>query len=572
MTVRDDFYRIPGLCVCCSSIRNARLILRWIGFYHPARTCHFFFFHRADFIMVRTRFAPSPTGYMHIGGMRTALFNWLWARHNGGQFVLRIDDTDQDRHVEEALAPILAAFRWLGLDWDEGPEIDGPHGPYYQSQRANLYSAAIEKLLAEGKAFRCYNTPEENQADREASEKAGGARLNVRRSLDLSAAEQAQYQAEGRKFVVRLLVPRDQKLKIQDLVRGEVEWDLAQLADPAIARGDGSALYNLACVVDDAAMQISHVIRAEEHLSNTPTQCLLHQALGYEPPVFAHIPFVTAPGTSKKLSKRDVGKYRNNPQFRKMFDAGDRVFARLGLGTADDLNPVMTAYYESIGYLPAGVLNALARLGWSLDDKTEYFSREELIAGFTLDRVIKSPAGFDCDKLQSYQAHWMGELSREAKIAGCLPFLIQAKLIANPPDEETQNYVGQVIDALAERLVIFGDVLNAEDFFLPDDGLAYDEKAFAKRLTNAPEAVGHLKGFREKLAAAEAFDPVFLETLLKDYCEEAGIKLGDVIHAIRISTTGKAQGPGLFDCLAVLGQQRCLARIDHTLSRISVSP
>lgn len=516
---------------------------------------------------VRTRFAPSPTGYMHIGGMRTALFNWLWARHNGGQFILRIDDTDRDRHVEEALAPILQAFRWLGLDWDEGPEVAGPHGPYYQSERSELYSAAIEKLLAEGKAFRDFSTPEERKADQEQAEKAGGARLNVRRSLDLSESQVEQYLAEGRKFVVRLLVPRKETLKIQDQVRGNVEWDLGQLADPAIARGDGSALYNLACVVDDAAMQISHVIRAEEHLSNTPTQCLLYQALGDEVPTFAHIPFVTAPGTSKKLSKRDVGKYRNNPQFKKMFEAGDRIFGRLGLGDADTLNPVMVSYYEKIGYLPEGVLNALARLGWSLDDKTEFLSRETLVSGFTLERVVKAAAGFDPDKLQSYQAHWMNQLSRDEKIAGCLPFLIQASLIPENPDAQTQEYLGRVIDILGERLVIFGDILSADDFFLPDDQLPYDEKAFQKRITKPPEAAGRLKAFREKLAAVENFDAATLETLLKDYCEAEGIKLGDVIHAVRVAATGKAKGPGLFDCLAVLGRERCLARIDQSLSK-----
>lgn len=516
---------------------------------------------------VRTRFAPSPTGYMHIGGMRTALFNWLWARHNGGQFILRIDDTDQDRHVEEALTPILQAFRWLGLNWDEGPEVGGPHGPYYQSQRKDLYTAAIEKLLAEGKAFRCYNTPEENQADREAAEKAGGARLNVRRSLDLSEKELEQYEAEGRKFVVRLLVPRDEKLQIHDLVRGDVEWDLGQLADPVIARGDGSALYNLACVVDDAAMNISHIIRAEEHLSNVPTQCLIHRALGHELPTFAHIPFVTAPGTSKKLSKREVGKYRNNPKMRPMFEAGDRVFRRVGLGDADTLNPVMVSYYETIGYLPEGVLNALARLGWSLDDKTEFLSLQTLVSSFTLERVIKGSAGFDPDKLQSYQAHWMNQLSREEKVAGCLPFLIQANLLPENPEAKVLEYVGRVIEILGERLVIFGDILEADDFFVPDDQLPFDEKAFEKRIAKPPEAVDRLKAYRELLAKTNDFTAPVLEALMKDYCEAEDIKLGDVIHAVRVATTGKAKGPGLFESLEVLGRERCLLRIDQAIVR-----
>ncbi len=323
---------------------------------------------------VRTRFAPSPTGYMHIGGMRTALFNWLWARHTGGKFILRIDDTDRQRNIDEALKPILAAFRWLGLNWDEGVEIGGPYAPYSQSQRTEIYKAAAERLLAEKKAYRDFEKTEDVQREREAAEREKRPFVSSRRSLELSDAEIEKLVAEGRPYVVRFLVPRGQTVSLDDVVRGHVEWDTSLMVDPVIMRPDGTPLYNFATTIDDAGMQITHVIRAEEHLSNTPIQILLHQALGNTLPVFAHIPFVTAPGTTKKLSKREIKKYRENPKFKKMFDAADHIFPQIGLGSSETLNPVMVEYYEKIGFLPEGVLNALARLGWSLDDRTEFMS------------------------------------------------------------------------------------------------------------------------------------------------------------------------------------------------------
>ena len=367
---------------------------------------------------VRTRFAPSPTGYMHIGGMRTALFSWLWARHNHGKFILRIDDTDRERNIDEALGPILRAFQWLGLNWDEGPEVGGPHGPYFQSQRDHLYQQAADRLLAEGRAFRDFDPPEVVKADREAAEKEKRTYVNIRRSLELNDTQVQQYVEEGRPHVVRFLVPRDRKVAIDDVVRGHVEWDCGLMPDPVILRGNGTPLYNFASVVDDADMQITHVIRAEEHLTNTAVQALIFEALGHALPVFAHIPYVAAPGSKEKLSKRKLDKYRNNPQFKKMFEAADRVFPKLGLDAHGGLDPVMVEYYEKIGYLPDAVFNGLARLGWSYDDKTENMSRQFIIENFTLERVIKSPAGLDPDKLLSFQAHWMGQLPPEEKVSG----------------------------------------------------------------------------------------------------------------------------------------------------------
>ncbi len=515
---------------------------------------------------VRTRFAPSPTGYMHIGGMRTALFNWLWARHNGGQFILRIDDTDVQRNIDAALAPILRAFAWLKLNWDEGPEVGGPFGPYYQSQRSHLYRQAAEKLVAQGKAFYDFDPPEVTQADRAQAEREKKPFLNMRRSLELSPEQVRDYQEQGKPAVLRFLIPRDQKVAIDDAVRQRVEWDCALLPDPVIMRPDGSFLYNFATVVDDAHMQITHVIRAEEHLSNTPLQVLMHQALGNPLPAFAHIPFVAAPGTKEKLSKREnkLEKYRKNPQFKKMFDVADRVFPRIGLGDSATLNPVMVEYYEKLGYLPDAVFNALARLGWSLDDKTEIMSRETIISSFTLDRVIKSSAGLDPDKLLSFQTYWMSQCALEEKIDGCLPYLIAAELVADA-SPQVRQYVARVIEALGERLKIFADILDYDEFFIEDDKLVYDADVMQKRL-GTPEAKERLLRFRARLTTAAPFAAAALEALMGQFVADEGIKLADIIHALRVAVTGKSTGVGMFECLALLGRERTLSRIDRALA------
>lgn len=519
-------------------------------------------------VPVRTRFAPSPTGYMHIGGMRTALFCWLWARHNHGTFILRIDDTDQQRHVEEALQPIFRAFRWLGLNWDEGPEVGGPFGPYFQSQRSHLYRDAVEKLLATGKAYRDFDTPEQIAADRQAAEAAKQNYVTIRRSLDLTAAQQAEWTAQGKPSVVRLLIPRDRKIAVEDAVRGHVEWDCGLMPDPVLMRSDGSFLYNFATVVDDAQMQITHIIRAEEHLTNTAVQALLHEALDNPPPVFAHIPFITAPGSNKKLSKRDLLKLRNSPALKKMFDRTDEILPQLGWGDSSTLNPVMVEYYERLGYLPAGILNALSRLGWSLDDKTEHLPLQTVIENFTLDRIVKAPAGFDPEKLQSYQSNWMNALPLEEKINGCMAYLQRKQEVAGTVTPIDREFLGRVVVMLGERLRVFSDILDYPELFLPPDSpLVYDEKAFQQRLVTATEAPGLLTRVRELLATAEPFDAPTLDKLVHDFVTAEGIKIGQIVHALRIAVTGKAVGAGLFETLALLGRDTCVSRITATLAR-----
>ena len=515
---------------------------------------------------VRTRFAPSPTGYMHIGGMRTALFCWLWARRNRGQFILRIDDTDQQRNIDAALGPILDAFRWLGLDWDEGPEVGGPYAPYFQSQRRASYDEALKKLLDTGRAYRDFETPEETQAQREAAEKEKRVYISSRASLSLSNDEILQRIAEGRAFVVRLLVPRGDKVVIDDHVRGRVEWDCSLMPDPVVARSDGSPLYNFATVVDDAALEITHVIRAEEHLPNTPIQVLLHRALGNKTPEWAHIPYVASPGGKEKMSKRKIDKYRTNPQFQKLFELGDQVLSRIGIDPKSDaLSPVMVAYYQQVGFLPAGVLNALVRLGWSLDDQTEFFSLDDMQQKFTLERVIKSAAGLDPDKLLNFQAHWMSRLPASEKLDGCLPFLKKAGLIDDETDTSTRDRVASVIALAGDRLRVFGDIFQLDEFFVVDEDLKIDDKNFQKRIVKPENAIDLLRDLQKRLSNLTDFVAGPIHDLLQGFSAEKQVKVGDVFPALRLCVTGKAQGADLFKSLELLGRECVVRRMDRAI-------
>ena len=503
---------------------------------------------------------------MHIGGMRTALFSWLWARHNNGQFILRIDDTDQQRNMDEALGPILDAFRWLGLDWDEGPEVGGPHGPYFQSQRRQLYDAALSKLLDSGKAYRDFEAPADTQTQREAAEKEKCVYVSSRVSLQLSEDQVAKNVNDGQPFVVRLLIPRADKVVLNDHIRGKVEFDCSLMPDPVIARNDGSPLYNFATVVDDAEMEITHVIRAEEHLSNTPIQILLHRALGNKTPEWAHVPYVASPGSKEKMSKRRIDKYRTSPQFQKLFELGDLVLSRIGIDPkSNDLSPVMVAYYREVGFLPAGVLNALVRLGWSLDDQTEILSLAEMKRKFSLDRVIKSAAGLDPDKMLSFQSHWMSELPAKEKLYGCLHMLKRAGLIDDEDDKETQAKVASIIELAADRLRVFGDIFQLDEFFVADGELKIDDKNFQKRVVKPENAVLLLHDLRRRLSDIDNFTAQPLHELLQSFAAEKQVKVGDIFPALRLCVTGKAQGADLFRSLELLGKACVLRRLERAI-------
>ena len=514
---------------------------------------------------VRTRFAPSPTGYLHIGGVRTALFNWLFARKHGGSFILRIDDTDAERNVEEALAPILSGLRWLGIDWDEGPGVGGPHAPYFQSQRADGHRAAVATLLESGHAYRDFARPEELDEERKEAQAAGKPFLYSRRFAAFTPADAARFEAEGRKAVVRLKMPREGALVIDDAVRGRVEfaWDREQ--DHVIQRADGSCLYHLASVVDDHDFRITHVIRAEEHLSNTPRQAFIALSLGYALPAYAHLPLVAEPGSRTKLSKRKLAQYLKNPDFRQVAEHGTRIAERIGLAPeADTFNPVIVDFYREVGYLPWAIDNAMALLGWSYDDKTEFFSRDELVAAFTLERINSAPASFDPKKLWSVQDHYMHLLPADEKLAMMLPYLVKAGLVSDPPSPEQADTVRRVIEASGDRLKVAGDILAYADFFLVEEP-AMDPKAVEQKLAK-PGVADLLARYAACIAGVTPFAPGAIEEATKAFVEAEGLKLGDVVHPVRVALTGRTVGPGLYDCLAILGASKTVARLDRARS------
>ena len=516
----------------------------------------------------RTRFAPSPTGFLHIGGVRTALFNWLFSRRHGGKYVLRIDDTDQQRNVEAALAPILHGFRWLGLGWDEGPEIGGPFAPYFQSQRSARYQAAVDELLRRGHAYHDYAKPEEMDAERKAAEAEKRQFQYSRTWAATTAADRARFEAEGRKHVVRLKMPREGRLVIKDLVRGAVEFAWAEEADHVIQRTDGSFIYHLANVVDDQDFGITHVIRAEEHLSNTPRQIFIAESLGYPLPAYAHLPYVAEPGSKRKLSKRKLDAYLKHADFAKVHQHGTAIAAAMKLPIAPEtFNPVVVDFYEQVGYLPDAIVNYLVLLGWSLDDKTEFMTRAQMIESFSLERVNPGPASFDPTKLLAFQAQYMRDLPMPEKVAGMLPYLERAGWVTAPVGDDTRAYVGRIVEILGDRIKVFGDILlQASFFFTLGDELVFDDKAFAKRVL-APGAADRLADYRGWLADQSAFDAASLEKGTQDLMAAKGLGLGDIVHAVRIAVTGVPVGPGLFDTLAVLGKETCLKRIDRTLAK-----
>lgn len=500
---------------------------------------------------VRTRFAPSPTGFLHIGGVRTALFNWLYARKLGGSYVLRVDDTDQERNVDAALAPILHGFQWLDLKWDEGP--------LFQSKRAGRYQTAVDELVARGAAYYDATPPEELEAERKACEKDKRPFVHARKRMSSTRVPGA---------VVRLMMPREGALVVDDLVRGRVEFQWAQEADHVIQRADGSFIYHLANVVDDRDYGITHVIRAEEHLSNTPRQIFMVQALGYPLPAYAHLPYVAEPGSKRKLSKRKLDQYLKNPDFKKVHDHGTQIAAAMKLPVAaETFNPVIVDFYEQVGYLPDAIVNYLLLLGWSLDDKSEWFARDEMVREFSLERVQKAPASFDPAKLSAFQTRYMQAVPLADKVRRVRPFVERAGIAV---DDDT---LARIVEALGDRIKVFGDILVQGAYFFGDEVPAWDEKAFAKRVL-APGACDKLRAYRDWLAAADAtrFDARSLDEATQAWLGARGWALGDIVHAVRVAVTGVGGGPGLFDCLALLGRERCVARIDRALQKASATP
>lgn len=477
---------------------------------------------------IRTRFAPSPSGYLHIGGVRTALYNWLYAKKHGGQFILRIDDTDQQRNMDEALRPILQGFKWLGMTWDEGPEVGGPHVPYFQSQRTARYAEVAEKLRSGGQAYRG--------------------------TMEKLAEGSSIYTDDG--GAIRLYMGREGKIGFDDLVRGRVEWNRKDVKDPVIVRSDGTALYNLATVVDDHDMEISHIFRAEEHLSNTPIQLRIYEALEWAPPQFGHLSFVCAPGSKKKLSKRDMERFLTPDILGRLAALGySEEQAKAGL------NPATLAYYEVMGYLPAGVMNYLALLGWSKDGTTEFFTVDDLIKEFNVDGLHSAPASFDPKKFIHINSEHMSRADKDSLLYGYAMALHAAGAI----DEFSSAFdkINKVATACGDRLKICSDIVGyGASFFLRDP--VFDEKAYEKRLSDENIRKMVLQ-FATELGVIDA--PQDFEKAFHEFCAANGAKESDMVHAIRIAITGQPIGPGLFDCMAILGVEETRRRVVAALNR-----
>jgi glutamyl-tRNA synthetase len=517
---------------------------------------------------VRTRFAPSPTGYLHIGGVRTALYNWLLAKQEGGQFLLRIDDTDQQRNVEEALQPILEGFRWLGLNWDEGPEIGGPYAPYFQSQRSSRYQAAVDTLIASGHAYRDFAKTEELQAQREQAEKDGRPFVYDRQWMAANDQQAKTWSDEGRTSVVRLKMPREGKCQFHDLIRGDVEFEWSAEQDHVIQRADGTFLYHLASVVDDYDFKITHVVRAVEHLPNTPRQIFIAQSLQYPLPIFAHLPYVAEPGGTSKLSKRKLDKYLKQNDFKSLYEQGRSIAEQIQLPISPEtFNPVVIDFYRQMGFLPEAILNYLLLVGWSLDDSTEDFTLDDMVRLFSLDRVNRAPASFDPQKLVAFQARWMQRLDLKKKVAMVLPYLQKTGWVSSPPPCTIAEKIERVVRAAGERLKVAGDILQYDEFFLPDDKISYSEVDVQKRITSVPDANTWLTDLSARFQTTNPQNAAEFEHCFKAYLEEKQLKIGQVINALRVAITGKALGVGVFDALDILGTQSACKRIEQVLRK-----
>jgi glutamyl-tRNA synthetase len=486
---------------------------------------------------VRVRYAPSPTGYPHVGNIRTALFNWLFARHNGGSFIVRIEDTDVARAVEGAVEAILEALRWLGMDWDEGPEVGGDYGPYFQSQRLKMYQAAAKRLVEQGDAYYCYCTPERLEEMRAEQIRLKQPPGYDRRCRGLSATESVLKWMSGTKRVIRFMTPLEKQTSFTDLIRGEVTFENVTIDDFVLLKSDGYPTYHLASVVDDHLMEISHVLRAEEWLSSTPRHLMLYQALGFEPPQFAHLPMLLGTDRSK-LSKRH----------------GD----------------VSITEYHQQGYLPEAMMNFLALLGWSLDDKTELLSMQELIANFSLERVSKTAAIFNREKLDWMNGVYIRSLSLDDFTQRVLPFL-DKDLPIEVKRPLSVEYVKKMLPLIQERAKTLAEVSELTLFLFVDE-LSYEPDLLIAKKMDKESTLKALEASLEKLGQIPVFGEESLEAILRPLAEELALKTGQLFGTLRVAVTGRTMAPPLFQTMAVLGKERCLNRIKEALVKLQEVP
>ncbi len=502
---------------------------------------------------VRVRFAPSPTGPLHIGGVRTALYNYLFARKNGGKFILRIEDTDQGRFVPGAEQYIIEALSWSGIHFDEGVHIGGPYAPYRQSDRKEIYHQYAIQLLQNGTAYYAFDTPEELDATRKEYEKrketfqyGPQTRMGLKNSLTLTENEVKVLLNSGTHYVIRVKIPEHETITVLDLIRGEVTVDSALLDDKVLYKSDGMPTYHLANVVDDYLMKISHVIRGEEWLPSAPLHVLLYRYLGWEKemPEFAHLPLLLKPEGNGKLSKRD----------------GDRLgFPVFPLRWTDPKSGEISSGYRESGYLPEAFINMLAFLGWNPGTEQELFTMDELIEHFSIDRVSKSGAKFDVEKAHWYNHQYLSKKT-PAELATFLIPVLEEKNI-----EVCQEYVEQVCELIHDRAVLIPDLWTQSNFFFLDPE-SHDEKVVAKIWK--PETPALLTEYIPVLEATEPFTKENIEIHTKDFVQNKGIGMGQLMNPLRLLVVGTNAGPGMMDMMAVIGKEFIIPRIQKGIEKI----
>src|SRR5438093_4264552 len=481
---------------------------------------------------VRTRYAPSPTGEPHLGNMRTALFSWLLARHHDGKFFLRIEDTDQARYVESGIEAQMEALRWLGLTWDEGPDVGGPYAPYTQSERLEVYREHAERLIETEHAYLCYCSPERLEEVRKAQQVRKEPPRYDRHCRDLSPKEQRAKEAEGIGPVVRFKTPLTGETVTHDVLRGSVTFRNETLDDFVLLKSDGYPTYHLAAQVDDHLMETTHVLRGEEWLPSAPRHFLVYEAFGWEPPAFAHLSRILGPDRSK-LSKRH------------------------GAHAALE--------YREQGYLPDAVVNFLALLGWSLDDHTEIIDRETLIRHFDLDRVLTNPAVFNAEKLLWLNGVYIREMPDDKLAEEAAPFL--ERHLGRPGD---RDLLRRIVPLVKERIKLLGEIVDMADFFFTGGELEYDVGTLlGKRYADDPsEALKALAAVIARLEALEAWVHEALESAIRPLAEELGVKTGELFGLLRVAVTGKTATPPLFETMEILGRKRTLERLSTAIDRL----
>lgn len=486
---------------------------------------------------VRVRFAPSPTGRLHIGGARTALFNWLFARQSGGKFILRIEDTDIVRSTKDFSQSVIKDLKWLGLDWDEGPDIGGNYGPYFQSQRIEIYKNYASALLKKRKAYFCYCTLEElEQRKKKIHEKGMLPKYNCR-CRNLTLGERKEFEREGRSPTIRFRVSGEGAIYVEDLLRGKVSFETKMLGDFIILKSNGTPTFNFANVIDDALMKITHVIRGDDHLSNTPRQVLLYEALSFKIPQYAHIPMILGrDGT--KLSKRH--------------------------------GATSIADYREKGHLPWTMINYLALLGWSTQESQQFFNQEELIRSFSLERVGKSATVFDPRKLEWMNGEYIRKLNPNQLVDLLIPYLRRENWVTKRIDPLTRKKILKVTELEQERVKVLSQITNLADFFFKSD-FEYDRTSVEKRLKKdyVPPL---LKKMRKRIAGLSLFNEKNLERLIRDLASEFSLSPGEAFHPLRVALTGKMKGPGLFELAVLLGKNEVLRRIDRAVEMLKKQP